>query len=166
MSIQEKLYQVQVRVQRVEKSGNNTFSKYSYSTLADMLVPIRPYLDELKLTLVQSIEHIESGMLITDGGYYSKASVQCTTILTDVETGESIEVKTPGFSSDKNGDKACYKAITGARKYGVSALFNLEWFSVEPEDPQYDDKRFSTQAPGQAPVAQTRQSRFASRRSN
>jgi hypothetical protein len=163
MSIQEKLHQVQVKVQRVDKSGNNTFSRYSYSTLADMLVPIRPYLDELKLTLVQSIRYISSGVEFVENGYYSTSSVECTTTLTDVETGESISVLTPGFSTDKNGDKSCYKAITGARKYGVSAMFNLEWFSVEPEDSEFDDKRFNNKmqtAPTQE-AQQKRTSRFS-----
>ena len=161
MSIHDKLYAVQTKVQRVEKSGNNTFSKYSYSTLADMLTPIRPYLEAYHLTLTQSTEHIQTDIVFTDGGYYSKASVECTTTLTDTETGESIQVKSPGFSADKNGDKACYKAITGARKYGISSLFNLEWFSVEPEDPQWDDKRFQQKAPAQAQQTVQRQSRFA-----
>jgi hypothetical protein len=167
MGVYEKLHNIQSKLHRVEKSGTNSFSKYSYSTLADMLIPLRPYLDNQKLTLHQSVEHISSEVKFSteSGGYYSLATVNCTTIITDIEDGSVVSVTTPGFSTDKNGDKAVYKAITGARKYGISCLFALEWFSVEPEDPEYDDKRFNQQqqhTPKRSTQEQPQKSRFTS----
>ena len=52
--------------------------------------------------------------------------------IVDTETGESLSVTAPGYSEDfsykdnrPNGDKAVYKAITGATKYAVRSCFCL-----------------------------------------
>ena len=55
------------------------------------------------------------------------------TTLTDSESGEKVRNVSSGFAMDKNGDKALFKAITGARKYGLSMMFKAHWDSVEPE---------------------------------
>jgi len=121
-----------------------------------MLVPLRPFLDELGLVLTQSTSPLSNELRVIDSAYYTVSAVTCTTTVLDTESGEAYSVESVGFSADKNGDKAAYKAITGARKYGISSLFALEWFSVEPEDDRFDDKRDIPQpANASVPLAKT-----------
>jgi hypothetical protein len=80
-----------------------------------------------------------------DGKFYTVSSCECVTTVYDIETGQSISVNSVGFSMDKQGDKSAYKAITGARKYGITSLFNLDWDAVEPEDDRFDLNKSNTQ---------------------
>lgn len=141
MNLKEKLLAVNKAVTKVDKGGTNNFSKYDYCRLGDILEPLRPHLQELGLIVVQSIEPIDNKLEFMDNGYYTVSSCACLTTVFDTDSDDSLSVSSTGFSTDKNGDKAAYKATTGARKYGISALFCLDWDAVEPEDDRYDDKR-------------------------
>jgi hypothetical protein len=108
--------------------------------LGTILSKIKPVLDKQKLILTSSVTEahcnieFQSNKESQTTGFYSVANCKVDTTLTDSETGESICNSSFGFATDKNGDKALFKAITGARKYGVSCLFNLQWDSAdEPE---------------------------------
>ena len=61
-----------------------------------------------------------------------KASVTVKLTVADAETGESFSVTAPGYAEDwsykdnrPSGDKAIYKALTGATKYAVRSFFCL-----------------------------------------
>lgn len=144
MSLLQKILEVNKRVTTVDKGGTNTFSRYDYSRLGDILAPLRPVLQDLSLVVYQSVQPIENSLEVIDGSYYSVSKCTCITTVVDVESGDNIQVQSVGFSIDKQGDKAAYKATTGARKYGITMVFNLDWDAVEPEDPALDDKRFKT----------------------
>ena len=58
--------------------------------------------------------------------------------LSHAESGEWIEIDIIGEGYDR-GDKAVYKAITGARKYGLACLFDL----VTTDDPETDSPEAS-----------------------
>lgn len=137
----EKILEVNKRVTCVDKGGRNTFSNYNYSRLGDILAPLRPILSELGLVITQSVTPLDNHVEEHGGKYYTVSSVSCKTTLTDVDTGYAITVESVGFSMDVQGDKAAYKATTGARKYGITMVFNLDWDAVEPEDDKWDDKR-------------------------
>ena len=139
-----KIHAVNRRVTCIEKGGENKFAKYSYSRLGDILLPIRPLLTELGLVVTQSTSPIDNHVEEHDGKFYTVSSCSCVTTVYDTETGQSLSVNSVGFSMDKQGDKSAYKAITGARKYGVTSLFNLDWDAVEPEDDRYDNNRPDT----------------------
>jgi hypothetical protein len=101
--------------------------------LGTILSKIKPVLDKQKLILTASVVEGDCKIEFQSNGFYSVANCKVETTLTDSETGESISNASFGFATDKNGDKALFKAITGARKYGVSCLFNLQWDADEPE---------------------------------
>ena len=139
-----KIREINIRVQNIEKGGENKFAKYSYARLGDILSPIRPLLIEYGLVVTQSTQPIDNHIEVHDDKYYSVSSCTCVTTVYDTLSGTSLSVDSVGFAMDSKGDKACYKAITGARKYGITELFNLDWDAVEPEDDRYDDNRHET----------------------
>lgn len=123
-----KLFQKILRVQRslepTEKTGQNTFHKYSYSTAGDVLLPVSRACNEQGLIIMADCveTHTEPG----------RASVMVRLTVADSETGESISATAPGYAEDYSwkdgkptGDKAVYKAITGATKYAVRSFFCL-----------------------------------------
>jgi hypothetical protein len=135
MSVYTKLHVIQTKVHSVAKNGVNNFQKYSYVTLNDILDAVRPHLAELGLVVFQSTDSSDADVQFLDEKtYQSKARVQMTTTLVDMEDNSQISVGSVGFSTDKNGDKAAFKAETGARKYGLLKLFALDTAEAEPED--------------------------------
>lgn len=128
----KKLLEIQRQVKSVKKSGYNSFQKYNYVQLEDVLNALRPHLEGCVLT--QSIKTGESKIVERQDAYYSECSCVVVTTLTDVETKESVSVESLGYALDKNSDKATYKAQTGGRKYGLLMLFSLDTGEAEPED--------------------------------
>lgn len=147
----KKLLDIQNKVKSVKKTGFNSFQKYAYVQLEDILNVVRPHLDGC--TLTQSIKSGHSQFVDRPDAFYSECSCVVVTTLTDTETNESISVETLGYALDKNGDKSTYKAQTGGRKYGLLMLFALDTGESEPEQ---DDAQPVQQK--QQPPAQPRQS--------
>lgn len=142
MSIYTKLLSIQTSVTTIAKTGKNTFHKYTYVTLNDILDGIRPHLTSLGLVLFQSTTSQKTDMVFDESGtWYSKAEVHVETILVDSETNEQISVGSVGFSVDKAGDKAAFKAETGARKYGLLKLFALDTAEAEPEADEHEQHK-------------------------
>ena len=80
---------------------------------------------------------------------YGFGDVTCYAMLLDTETGESLSVTAPGYSEDfsykdnrPNGDKAVYKAITGATKYAVRSCFCLP----SDDDPEHTPQKLKIAA--------------------
>ena len=135
MEVYTKLHEVQKRVKSVEKNGYNSFNKYEYATYADVLDAVRPHLDELGLVLTVSVEPVSNEFMFSeDGKYYTISSCTATAELISVSDGSVVRVSSPGMSADKQGDKACFKAVTGAKKYAVLGLFNLDTDGADPEN--------------------------------
>jgi len=128
MNEKAKLFQKILAVQKVldplEKTGWNDFQKYTYSTAFDVLSPVQRACNEHGLIVIADCvdAKIEPG----------RASCTVRLTIADSETGESLSVTAPGYAEDfsykenrPNGDKAVYKAITGATKYAVRSFFCL-----------------------------------------
>jgi ERF superfamily len=141
MTNSAKLYQkflaVQQQLKPLEKSGKNDFHKYAYTTASDVLEPVREACNANGLILFASV--IDSR---TDRG---QAWVNVRLTCADPETGESIECHAAGYSEDwsyrenkPTGDKAIFKAETGAIKYAVRLMFCL---------PSEDDPEKSSSKP-------------------
>lgn len=137
--VHDKLLIIQSKISSIEKEGFNSFSKYSYVMLGTMLERIAPLLKELNLVLTFSEIESNADIIFTeDGKFYSKGYSVVEGTLTDVESGTQEKATASGFALDKNGDKALFKANTGARKYVVASLFRVHWDAVEPEDDEHD----------------------------
>ena len=120
----KKLLAVQKVLEPLEKTGRNDFHRYNFTTAGDVLLPAQRACNEHGLFI--SADCIDSK--IEPGR--AEVSVQLTVF--DSETGESHSITAPGYAEDwsykdgkPTGDKAVYKAITGATKYAVRSLFCL-----------------------------------------
>ena len=136
LSLHEKLLSVARKLSNISKSHTNTGVGYKYAAAEDFITEIRPHLLEAGLLILPKIEadwehigekkffaHLNGGFNITDGN-------------------ETITVSVPGEGVD-HGDKATYKAITGAFKYMLRCVF----FLPMTDDPEADPTTDKTERP-------------------
>jgi len=145
--LNEALAKAQAEMKLVGKSGQNTFDKYEYAKLEDYVQIVHPVLHKHGLALVSSVDHIEQlpNRPTSKGGTEYAVRVKLTMILSHT-SGEQITATAYGEGQDR-ADKAIYKAITGARKYGLAAMFNL----ATGDDPESDEQVGNT--PGTRPAS-------------
>ena len=132
----KKLLQVQQRLKPIAETGKNTYQRYSYATALDILEPVKRTCNELGLFIYLDVTESE----------IEPGKARCTVKLTavDCETGESLSINSCGYSEDwsykenrATGDKAIYKAITGATKYAVREMFLLG----STDDPEKEEMK-------------------------
>ncbi len=149
IELYKKLLQVQRTLKPIAETGKNTYQKYSYATALDILEPVKRTCNELGLFLYLDV--IESEI--------EPGKARCTVKLTvvDSESGESLSINSCGYSEDwsykenrATGDKAIYKAITGATKYAVREMFAL----ASTDDPEKEEIRQSKPKPRLITAAQ------------
>ena len=137
----QKILAVQQSLEPLEKTGRNDFHKYSYATAGDVLLPVQRACNAHGLIIVADCieSNIEPG----------RASCIVRLTVADSETGESLSVTAPGYAEDfshkdnrPSGDKAIYKAITGATKYSVRSFFCLP----SEDDPERTHHKAATSA--------------------
>jgi ERF superfamily len=131
---------VMSEVDYVQKKGENDFHGYKYATEADVLDRLRPAMVKHGLVLIPSVQQVSS---IDQHGnttvsiHYTLAHISGAVWPTPVIAA--------GCGNDKNkngvGDKGLYKAITGANKYMLFKLFQIETGNAEPEDSEGDRQR-------------------------
>src|SRR5882762_4650265 len=140
MSLYGKILEIQKKIQPVYKDGNNTFHKYRYVTEAALLEQVKPLLGEYGVIIVPTIATEESGFTPPnkDGVCKTWAKVIMSFRIIDADpepTKENeIEATFVGYAED-TGDKAIYKAITGATKY-----FYMKFFCVATSDDPENEK--------------------------
>ena len=107
------------------KSGKNTFDRYDYATELDWHDAVVPALLAHGLTLSFSITEIINldDRTTKNGGTEHAVEVHGDVTLLH-ESGEWLQVGVAGQGQDR-ADKAIYKAMTGAKKYGYACLFAL-----------------------------------------
>ena len=120
------------------KGAHNDFDDYEYFSEAQYKELFTELLSECDLELDSTEINVQN----IDGTDKQKFGVFVTIefILTDVETGYSISSTHSGIGFDK-GDKALYKAKTGAIKYFFATTFLV----ATKDDPERDDndKKFN-----------------------
>lgn len=120
MNVYEKLIKVQAEL-KAPKSKFNTFGKYKYRSLEDILEGVKPLLEKNKASLV-----IADSMEQVGDRYYLKA----TATFIDTENGESVSNSALAReSAEKKGQDD--SQITGtassyARKYALNGLFLID----------------------------------------
>lgn len=138
----KKLLQVQQKLKPIAETGKNTYQRYSYATALDILEPVKRSCNELGLFIYLDVteSEIETGK--------ARCTVKLTTV--DCESGEELSINSCGYSEDwsykenrATGDKALYKAITGATKYAVREMFALG----STDDPEKEEIRQSKSKP-------------------
>lgn len=145
------LASAQAKFHLVGKSGSNAAQGYAYAALDDYIVATRAHMAEHGLAITSTVVAIaDLEPRATRGG--AVLYVRRATVITRLihSSGEWIEAEAYGEGMD-SGDKAVYKAITGARKYGVASLLGL----ATTDDPEVDDPPESAPADPAPPPPQS-----------
>jgi hypothetical protein len=116
----EKLAAVMAAVERVPKNGENKFHGYKYATEADLSDAVRSNLARYGVMLIPSVESLEWREVDTKRGKERIATLRVKFTATDGATEIAFHVIGEGQDP---GDKATYKAMTGAMKYALLKLF-------------------------------------------
>ena len=137
------LHNVMAKVTYVQKGSENKFHGYKYVSEGDLLEKLRPALIEEGLILIPSVEMVrpmdEHGNTVVDMRY--------EIVHKDGDFWPHL-IRISGCGNDraKNGsvgDKGIYKAITGANKYFLFKLFQIE----TGDDPERDTAQVAQEAP-------------------
>jgi len=115
-----KLAEVAAEVDCVPKRGKNTFHNYDYATEADIQAAVRKGLSGRGVMILPSAEELSWRDVKTKSGTHTIATLHVKFTLTD-GLGE-VDLWAYGEGQDV-GDKATYKAMTGALKYLLLKLF-------------------------------------------
>lgn len=149
-SLVKKLAKIMAETRWVEKKGRNTFFNYDYARETDILDAVRSKLAEngvFVFTSVEAMDLRETGKRTRDGSPVNRVTVRTKHVFRDAETGETAEVFGTGCGEDA-GDKAVYKAITGAMKYFVSKNFLLSTGDDPEKDSEVEMGSFGAEAGG------------------
>jgi hypothetical protein len=143
LNLRQKLAEVRRRIGYIQKRGHNERFNYSYVTAADIAGSVGDILSELGVVVIPSLENITYESAPGRGETTRMAQVVMAYTFSDVDSGEEIVAKVAGQGLD-TGDKAPYKAMTGALKYALLQSFLL----ATGDDPE--DERMETRltAPG------------------
>src|SRR5699024_2174737 len=118
-----KLAKVMEQVKYIEKRGYNKFHKYKYATESDVSEKVRDVLSTEGVVMMPDvIEHSTREHTNRNGGTEYIATVKVKFTFIDGETGEELSIHSVGEGQDA-GDKAVYKALTGATKYALMKAF-------------------------------------------
>lgn len=144
-NIHQKLREARSTLPAIEKRGQNTAQHYSYAMAEDVIGAAMVALDGQGLVCRFEFDHLS----IDNSGNSMVMTVNGLLVLTDPDSGEQITQPIVGAGADKPGDKAAYKAQTGAKKYG---LLNLLGIAVG-DDPDEERKKSRQQQQAKKPAA-------------
>lgn len=129
MGIYAKWAELVGEVGYIQKTGDNTFHKYRYTTEGDFLDAVRPVMVRLGLVFYPSKAEV-----IPTSSTSTLITIKYVYTLVDSESGESVDMEVVAQGSDSQ-DKGAYKAATGARKYALRQLI----LAGTGDDPEEDD---------------------------
>lgn len=148
-----KLVEVMEAIDWIKKGGRNQAQNYDYTRQADVVAAVRDELIKVKVTcLPTQMEVVDSHDFESkSGGRQHFLLVRIDWTFTDSETGETMVVPSLGAGTD-SGDKAPYKAMTGASKYAELLAFLIP----TGDDPENDERPARQRQPARPPVQQQR----------
>lgn len=120
------IHQVMSACGYVQKTGRNAFHNYKYAGEADLLEKLRPAMLDAGLLLLPSVKRVSP---IDDHGNVT-VEMEYTLAHKDGDIWPE-KIGAVGCGNDRSksgsvGDKGVYKAITGANKYLLFKLFQIE----------------------------------------
>jgi len=131
----KKLSKVMQEVKYIQKKGHNKFHNYKYATEADVAEKVREILSQQNVVMIPNMtSHSIREHTTSKGNREYIATVTMEFKFIDGDTGEEITFTMVGEGQDP-GDKASYKAITGAQKYALMKAFMIP----TGDDPEQDE---------------------------
>jgi hypothetical protein len=130
-----KLAEIVKKIDHVEKAGENKFQNYKYVRATDVAWAVRKALSEYNIFLVADCITIRNYEIPAKEGHMQAVDVTMQFSFFDGDSPETppIVLHSFGTGTDK-GDKAVYKAQTGALKYGLRHAFLVP----DDSDPEGD----------------------------
>lgn len=140
-NVHEAIAYVMANTTHAEQSGKHGFQKYKYSKEIDIYKAIRSHMADVGLIAVQhKVELLSTLEYETRGGEKRFLVTLHVTFKFIGPDSSELLVETIGQGADE-GDKAIYKAVTGAEKYALQKTFKLPSSEGDPEDVSDDEKK-------------------------
>ena len=136
LNLREKFAEVRRRLGYVQKRGHNERHNYSYVTAADLAGSVGDILAELGVVVIPQLQSISTETPRSSPERIARIVMNYRFI--DARSGEELSVRVAGEGADP-GDKAPYKAMTGALKYALLQSFLLAT-GDDPEDERADSR--------------------------
>jgi hypothetical protein len=130
LNLREKFAEVRRRLGYVQKRGHNERHNYSYVTAADLAGSVGDILAELGVVVIPQLQSISTEPPRSSSDRIARVVMNYRFV--DARSGEELTVRVAGEGADP-GDKAPYKAMTGALKYALLQSFLLST-GDDPED--------------------------------
>lgn len=125
---------VQRRIREIPKTGQNRAQGYAFRTIDDVLTAVRTVATEEGIIIRPERQEVKQWKAEAEGG---KTKVRCLIEVTytfmSTEDGSLVYVQAIGEGVDFGGDKASYKAMTGAQKYALTQAFSIPCDGLDPE---------------------------------
>ena len=135
-SLASKIAKVMEEVGYVPKGGTNQAQGYKFVQASAVADKVREQLAKLNVSMTPTtIDVISEG--VTPSGKQALLTLRFTWTLTDGDSGETISFQSIGTGAD-SGDKAAYKAATGALKYALLTGFLIPTGDDPEADPATD----------------------------
>lgn len=127
-----KIAKVMEAVGYVSKTGTNSAMGYKFVQASAVADKVREQLVKFNVSMTPTnIDVISDG--VTPSGKQTLMTLRFTWTLTDGDSGETLSFQSVGTGADM-GDKAAYKAATGALKYALLTAFLIP----TGDDPEAD----------------------------
>ena len=139
LNLREKFAEVRRRLGYIQKRGHNERHNYSYVTAADLAGSVGDILAELGVVVIPQLQSISTETPRSSSDRIARVVMNYRFV--DARSGEELTVRVPGEGADP-GDKAPYKAMTGALKYALLQSFLLG----TGDDPEDEIRRFEGSA--------------------
>ena len=136
LNLREKFAEVRRRLGYVQKRGHNERHNYSYVTAADLAGSVGDILAELGVVVIPQLQSISTETPRSSSDRIARVVMNYRFV--DARSGEELTVRVAGEGADA-GDKAPYKAMTGALKYALLQSFLLAT-GDDPEDERADSR--------------------------
>lgn len=132
-NLMNKLVDITSTIDRIPKNGHNDFHHYDYALESDIKDVVRKEMTERGLQMIPNELSRTITQISAKNGSQQLVSLEVEYTIFDAESGESVKMKGYGDGQD-SGDKAVYKAKTGALKYALTTLFMIPT-GDDPERP-------------------------------
>jgi|SRR5215470_5374698 len=137
-NLTSKMINVMQEVNYIQKNGFNTFHRYKYATEADITSAFSEAFRKHKIFMFSTVlERNCSTYKNKKNEEWFMVTVKIQITFVDAESGEQFTVEFYGDGTDP-GDKAIYKALTGAQKYALMKTF-LVSTGDDPEEEKHEN---------------------------
>ena len=158
LNLLQKLASAVAEIDSVDKRGTNEFQKYKYVKAADVAWMVRKALSQRNVYLVPDVIEVRNYEIPAREGVLQAVDVRMQFSFFDGDAPEvpPVVLHSCGTGTDK-GDKAIYKAMTGALKYGLRHAFLIPDESDPEADAETDKATAAAKAIGNAKIAKAKE---------